>query len=289
MSQGDGHVFITGCSTGIGRASVVHLAALGFHVLAAVRTAEHARAVEQAGGANVKAVMLDVTEAAAVAAAAKTVREACGEDGLMGLVNNAGIVVHGPVEFVPLSEWRRQFEVNLFGQIALTQAMLPLLRKGVTARGHGSGRIVMISSIAGLIAQPILSPYNASKYALEAVSDSLRMELRGQGIRVCLIEPGAIDTPIWNKAEANPDVFPPNHPARELYGRAIDGITNASRKSARNALPAEKVARVVAACLTRKRPRSRYPVCLESHVGSAAKALLPTAVMDAGICWALGV
>jgi NAD(P)-dependent dehydrogenase (short-subunit alcohol dehydrogenase family) len=286
MNQCKGHVFITGCSSGIGRASVMHLAQQGFRVLAAVRSEKDARAVEKDGA---KSVLLDVTDAAAVAAAAQTAREICGDDGLIGLVNNAGIVVHGPVEFVPLCEWRKQFEVNLFGQIALTQAMLPLLRRGVAAHGPGSARIVMISSIAGLIAQPILAPYNASKYALEAVSDSLRMELRGQGIRVCLIEPGAIDTPIWNKAEANPHAFPPDHPARALYGRAIDGITNASRKSASKALPAERVARVVAACLMRKRPRSRYPVCLESHVGSAAKALLPTAVMDAGICWALGV
>jgi len=289
MSESLGHVLITGCSTGIGRASVIHLAKLGFNVLAGVRNATDRQSIEQAGGGNVKAILLDVTDSAAIRAAAKTVGEICGQRGLAGLVNNAGIVVHGPVEFVPIRRWREQFEVNVIGQIELTQAMLPLLRMRVAASGRGSARIVNMSSIAGLIAQPILSPYNASKYALEAVSDSLRMELRPQGILVCLIEPGAIDTPIWGKAEANPDVFPADHPARSLYGKAIDGITNHSRKSARNAVPAEKVAQVVGRCMTRKRPRTRYPVCWESHVGSAAKGFLPTAIMDAGICWALGM
>jgi NAD(P)-dependent dehydrogenase (short-subunit alcohol dehydrogenase family) len=288
MDSPRGHVLVTGSSTGIGRASVVHLAKLGFNVLAGVRRESDALAIEHDGGDNVKGILLDVTNPRQIAAALETTKKLCGEQGLAGLVNNAGIVVHGPVEFIPLEDWRRQFEVNVFGQIAMTQAMLPLLRARVAAAGMGSARIVMMSSIAGLISQPILSPYCSSKYALEAVTDSLRLELRLQGIQVCLVEPGAIDTPIWNKAEANPGIFPPDHPARALYGKAIDGITKASQKSAKNAIPAEKVARVVGACMTRKRPRTRYPVCLESHVGSAAKGFLPTWVMDAGICWALG-
>jgi len=283
-----GHVLVTGSSTGIGRASVVHLAKLGFNVLAGVRRESDALSIEHDGGSNVKAILLDVTKPEQISTAFDTAQRFCGDQGLAGLVNNAGIVVHGPVEFIPLNDWRRQFEVNVFGQIAVTQMMLPLLRARVASAGKGSARIVMISSIAGLISQPILSPYCASKYALEAVSDSLRNELRPQGIQVCLIEPGAIDTPIWNKAEANPEVYPADHPARALYGKAIDGITKASQKSAKNAIPAERVARVVGACMTRKRPRTRYPVCLESHVGSAAKGFLPTWIMDAGICWALG-
>jgi NAD(P)-dependent dehydrogenase (short-subunit alcohol dehydrogenase family) len=289
MNQATGHVLITGCSSGIGRACVVRLSRLGFNILAGVRSEADGQAIEQAGAPLTKAITLDVTNPADIASAAAAVKEACGADGLRGLVNNAGISVHGPVEFVPLAEWRRQFEVNFFGQIALTQVMLPLLREHVAAHGQGAARIVMMSSIAGLISHPIVGPYCASKYALEALGDSLRMEVAGQGIRVCIVEPGAIDTPIWNKAEANPGLFPLDHPARPLYGKAIDGLTTAARKSQRTASPADKVARAVEACLTRRRPRRRYPVCMESHVGAAAKRLLPAAIMDAGICRALGV
>lgn len=287
MSGANSHVLITGTSTGIGRACVLRLARNGFSVLAGVRSEADGKSLEQAVGAGARAIVLDLTDAAAIARTAETVKQICGEDGLLGLVNNAGISVHGPVEHVPLSEWRRQFEVNFFGQIALTQAMLPSLRLGVSRRGRA--RIVMMSSIAGRIAQPIIAPYNASKYALEAASDALRLEVRSQGIGVCLIEPGAIDTPIWAKAEANPGTFPPDHPARILYARAIDAVVNSARKSAKSAIPADRVARVVEKCLTRRHPRARYLVGADAHVGAAAKRLLPTAVLDAGMAWALGI
>jgi len=285
MGSGRGHVLITGCSTGIGRACVDHLTDLGFHCFAGVRTMADAATFERD---KVTPVILDITDAPSVAAAAENARAVCGDEGLVGLVNNAGISVHGPVEHIPLADWRRQFEVNLFGHIAMTQAMLPLLRMAVAARGRGAARIVNMSSIAGLIAQPIIAPYNASKFALEAVSDSLRLELRGQGIKVCLVEPGAIDTPIWAKAEANPGAFPPDHPARKLYAREIDAIVNAARKSAAAAISPIAVAKAVAACLTRRRPRIRTLVGTDARIGAAAKWLLPTKVLDAGMSWAMG-
>jgi NAD(P)-dependent dehydrogenase (short-subunit alcohol dehydrogenase family) len=287
MNPATRHVLITGTSTGIGRACVLRLAKAGFSVLAGVRSEADGKSLEQAVGANARAIALDVTDASSIARATESIKQICGEDGLLALVNNAGISVHGPVEHVPMSEWRRQFDVNFFGQIALTQAMLPLLRIGVSR--HGRARIVMMSSIAGRIAQPIIAPYNASKYALEAASDALRLEVRAQGIRVCLVEPGAIDTPIWAKAEANPGAFPPDHPARVLYAKAIDGVVKSARKSATTAIPADRVAQVVEKCLTKRHPRARYLVGTDAHIGAAAKRLLPTKVLDAGMAWALGM
>ena len=267
MKQTKGYVLITGASTGIGRACAVYLGGLGFSVLAGVRKEEDVRAIE-AAEPGIRGVILDVSDSASVAAAAGKVAGIVGEEGLAGLVNNAGISVHGPVEHVPMSEWRRQFEVNLFGQIAVTQVMLPLLRRRVEKSGRGTGRIVMMSSIAGLISQPIIAPYNASKYALEAVSDCLRLELRGQGIKVCLVEPGAIDTPIWAKAEANPGKFPADHPARKLYAKAIDAVVDSAIKSAKSAIPADVVAKVVGKCLTLKNPQARYLVGNDARVGA---------------------
>jgi NAD(P)-dependent dehydrogenase (short-subunit alcohol dehydrogenase family) len=283
------HVLITGCSTGIGRACAVYLGKMGFVVLAGVRTEADAKGIEQSAGQNVRAILIDVTDADSIARAARQAREICGDARLIGLVNNAGISVHGPVEHVPLSGWRRQMEVNLFGQIAVTQALLPLLRAGVTVHGQGAARIVMMSSIAGLIAQPIIAPYNASKFALEAVSDALRLELQPQGIKVCVVEPGAIDTPIWAKAEANPGAFPPDHPARVLYAREIDAIVNGARKAAANAIGADAVAKVVAKCLMLRRPRTRYRVGRDAMIGAMAKAVLPTWLLDRGMRWGLGI
>lgn len=262
---------------------------MGFVVLAGVRTEADAKGIEQSAGQNVRAILIDVTDADSIARAARQAREICGDARLIGLVNNAGISVHGPVEHVPLSGWRRQMEVNLFGQIAVTQALLPLLRAGVTVHGQGAARIVMMSSIAGLIAQPIIAPYNASKFALEAVSDALRLELQPQGIKVCVVEPGAIDTPIWAKAEANPGAFPPDHPARVLYAREIDAIVNGARKAAANAIGADAVAKVVAKCLMLRRPRTRYRVGRDAMIGAMAKAVLPTWLLDRGMRWGLGI
>jgi NAD(P)-dependent dehydrogenase (short-subunit alcohol dehydrogenase family) len=247
---------------------------MGFVVLAGVRTEADAKGIEQSAGQNVRAILIDVTDADSIARAARQAREICGDARLIGLVNNAGISVHGPVEHVPLSGWRRQMEVNLFGQIAVTQ---------------GAARIVMMSSIAGLIAQPIIAPYNASKFALEAVSDALRLELQPQGIKVCVVEPGAIDTPIWAKAEANPGAFPPDHPARVLYAREIDAIVNGARKAAANAIGADAVAKVVAKCLMLRRPRTRYRVGRDAMIGAMAKAVLPTWLLDRGMRWGLGI
>jgi NAD(P)-dependent dehydrogenase (short-subunit alcohol dehydrogenase family) len=272
------HVLITGASTGIGRECAAHLARLGFAVLAGVRNDADASTLEAID--HVKAIRVDVTCGDSIAAAAEKVRCITGEAGLCGLINNAGIGVFGPIEFVPIADWRRQFDVNIFGQIAVTQAMLPLLRQHVAHSGMWSARIVNMSSIAGRLAQPIFGPYCASKFAMEAFSDSLRLELRGQGIHVCVVEPGAIDTPIWHKGFETESAIAEDHPARKLYGAAITGGFAAAKKAAKTAIPAEAVAKAVAACMTRRRPRTRYLVGMDAKSGAIFRAVTPDRMVD---------
>ncbi|HTW94401.1 MAG TPA: SDR family NAD(P)-dependent oxidoreductase [Tepidisphaeraceae bacterium] len=283
-------VLITGASTGIGRACAAYLARRNWRVIAAMRNVADGQALREEGVGSIELVQLDVTDAAGIAGMAGRVAEITGESGLRGLVNNAGISVVGPVEFVPLEQWRRQFEVNFFGQIAVTQAMLPLMRKQIQSGGFGSGRIVMMSSISGRVAAPIMGPYAASKFAMEAMSDALRLEVMAQGIRVCLIEPGAIDTPIWKKGETEASsLFAADSPAIELYGKTLKAIEDGARKSAAGAIPADRVAEVVEKCLTRRRPRTRYLIGRDAKIGGFAKAVLPDRVLDYGMARAFGI
>jgi NAD(P)-dependent dehydrogenase (short-subunit alcohol dehydrogenase family) len=185
---------VTGTSTGIGRAIAVHLDRRGFEVLAGVRRLEDAPP-------GLEPILLDVTSEVNIAAAAQRVG---GQ--LHALVNNAGIAVNGPIELAPVHEWRRQFEVNLIGQVAVTRALLPAL----LAAG---GRVVNISSISGRAALPMIGPYSASKFALEAMTDTLRREVGPQGVRVVSIEPGGIATPVWEKSRAEADRMVSEMPA----------------------------------------------------------------------------
>src|SRR5262245_5535409 len=185
-----GKIVITGASSGIGRA--MRLDQLGFHVFAGVRNPADGDALKSKSSERLSPVLLDVTSEDSIARAARSI----GDAPIAGLVNNAGIAVGGPLEMVPIPLWRKQFEVNVIGQVAVTQAFLPLLRVG-------RGRIVNIGSIAGRSALPFTSPYCSSKFALEGLSDSLRMELRQWGISVSIVEPGSIRTPIWEKSLAD--------------------------------------------------------------------------------------
>src|ERR687894_1278867 len=202
-------VLVTGASTGIGEATALHLKQLGFDAVGAVRKEQDAERLRAAG---LRTVKLDVTDSGSIA----TARAELGDAPLAGLVNNAGIAVAAPLEFIPLDRLRQQLEINLIGQVAVTQAFLPALRRG-------RGRIVMVSSIGGRVALPLVAAYNASKFALEAVSDSLRRELLGQGVDVILIEPGGVKTPIWKKGEELADGMTEGMPpeAERLYGGVI--------------------------------------------------------------------
>ena len=246
-------VVITGASTGIGEACVKRLAAAGFHVFAGVRKAEDGAALQQATGDRVTPLLLDVTNTEQIAAAQATVATMVGENGLVGLINNAGIAVGGPLEFIPLDKFHHQMAVNVYGALAVTQAFLPLLRQA-------TGRIVNMSSISGLAASPFLGPYAASKFALEALSDALRLELRPWGIQVVLVEPGNIATPIWQKGLAFADQLEAKLPpeAQAYYGPIFPFMRAMLTRS--RGTPADAVAQVVEQALTAAQPNARYLV-----------------------------
>jgi NAD(P)-dependent dehydrogenase (short-subunit alcohol dehydrogenase family) len=276
----NGYVFITGASSGIGEATARHLASLGFNVFAGVRKQEDA---ERIAGPRVEAVIVDVVDNDSVAAAVEQIGAAVGNAGLAGLVNNAGIAVAGPLEFLPIAEFQRQLEVNVTGVVRTTQAMLPLIRKA-------RGRIVNMSSIGGRVALPMVAPYNASKFALEGLSDALRRELRPWGIQVALIEPGAVATPIWAKSEAAAEAIERDAPpeARELYGEVMDAIRKESDKNKTEGVPPQDVAEAVAHALTASKPKTRYVVGRDAKMRASIAAVLPDRVMDAAISRALG-
>jgi NAD(P)-dependent dehydrogenase (short-subunit alcohol dehydrogenase family) len=268
-------VVVTGASTGIGEACALRLDAMGFRVFAGVRREQDADRLRAKASSRLTPVMIDVTDAASVAAAAELVgREAAGR--LAGLVNNAGISVAGPMEFVPLDELRRQLEVNVIGQVAVTQAFMPLLRRG-------RGRIVNIGSVSGRLATPFLGPYSASKFAMEAISDAERIELRPWGLHVAIVEPGSIATPIWEKGQAEADrlerLLPPQ--AHALYDAAIAAMRALARETAARGIPPDAVARVVAHALTSNRPRTRYLVGLDARVQALLAKALPDRLRDA--------
>jgi len=249
-------VVITGASTGIGEACALRLDKNGVRVFAGVRSEADGKALRVRSSERLTPVLIDVTDPDSIASAQQVIAEAVGTDGLAGVVNNAGIYFGGPLEFISLEGIRGEFEVNFFGAIAVTQAFLPLLRSG-------SGRIVNISSTSGLVSYPFMGPYASSKFALEAISDCLRVELRPWGIHVALVEPGDIDTPIWDKGietlrKVRGEL---SQEAHDLYG-PVFGL---AEKSGRRGIPAERVAEVVDHALFARKPKIRY------LVGSDAK------------------
>lgn len=267
-------VLITGASTGIGRAAALRMDADGWRVYAGVRRQEDADALRAAGSDRLVPLILDVTDPGQIAAAAGRI-EAESPAGLDGLVNNAGIAVPGPLETIPVDDFRRQVEVNLTAQVAVTQAMLPLIR---AARG----RVVFLSSIGGRIAFPLNGPYHAAKFGIEAVGDVFRQELRPWGISVSVIEPGTIDTPIWERGERNAEeVEARAHPNQQaLYGEAIARFREVVGKLAEKGIPPEKVAGAIAHALESRRPRARYLVGLDAKLQARLKPLIPTRAFD---------
>jgi NAD(P)-dependent dehydrogenase (short-subunit alcohol dehydrogenase family) len=267
-------VVVTGASKGIGAAIVRRLAADGFRVVAGVRRTEDAEVLRGQVGERVVPALLDITDPDAVAAAAELVGGEVDERGLAGLVNNAGIAVAAPLEFLPPAELRRQLEVNVVGQHAITQALLPLLRRG-------RGRIVNLGSIGDRIVAPMTGPYHVSKFALRAWSDTLRLELSPWGIQVVLVEPGAVATPIWETSIAAAERLQQTLPSgvEELYGRAIAAARTGALHNAARGMPADQVATVVARALKVRRPRTRYLVGTDARI-TAMVARLPDRLRD---------
>ena len=244
----------------------------GWRVFAGVRKEEDATRLREESSPRLEPLLLDVTEAEAIAAAAQRIGAEPG--GLDGLVDNAGAAVPGPLETMPIEDFRRQIEINLTGQLAVIQAMMVSLR---TARG----RIVLISSVGGRVALPFTGAYHAAKFGLEAVGDSLRQELAPWGLRVAIIEPGSIDTPIWERGEASTDESLAGSPRmRELYGPAIERYRKVIRDTAERGIPPEKVAAKVQHALESRRPRTRYLVGIDAQVQARLMPLLPTPLVD---------
>jgi NAD(P)-dependent dehydrogenase (short-subunit alcohol dehydrogenase family) len=225
-----------------------------------------------------------VADEESIAAATARVAERVGDRGLAALVNNAGISVVGPMEFLPIDELRRQLEVNLVGQVAVTQALIPELRKT-------AGRIVFISSIGGRLSTPFMTPYHASKWAIEATADALRLELRPWDIEVVLVEPGSIDTRIWAKGQAKADEIESGmgERGRELYGRQIAAARDAARRTAADGIPPERVAEVVGRALIADRPRTRYLVGTDAKIAARLRKVLPDRVFDRLLARQLGL
>lgn len=267
-------VVVTGAGSGIGAACVARLQAGGFQVFAGVRRDEDARVLRQRAADRIVPLRLDVTDATSIRTALETVAGAVGSRGLWGLVNNAGVAVAGPLELVPLELLRHQLEVNVVGQVAVIQAFMPLLRQA-------RGRIVNMGSISGLVALPFLGPYAASKFALEGLTDSLRVELRPWGIHVAIIEPGAVATPIWRKSLAGFDDMSRGfaQQARADYGPVIAGLRAAALARSDDGLPPDRVGDAVVHALTARRPKTRYLVGRDARLRARLR-LIPDAVRD---------
>jgi NAD(P)-dependent dehydrogenase (short-subunit alcohol dehydrogenase family) len=277
-------VVVTGASSGIGRACALHLESLELRVFAGVRRDEDAESLSEAGSGALEPLHLDVTDNDSIAAAAGKVSEGVGEQGLAGLVNNAGIPIGGPLELLPLDELRRQLEVNLVGQVAVTQALLPALRRA-------RGRIVFMSSVGGRLSLPFMAPYHASKFGIEAIADSLRLELRPWGIEVVVVEPGSIATRIWQKGQdhAATLVEGMEPEGQRLYGEQMAAVREAALAAEASGIAPERVAEVVAEALTARRPRTRYLVGRDAKINARVRRLVPDRVFDRLVARQMGL
>lgn len=267
----DRTVVISGASSGIGRACALYMDTRGWRTFAGVRKKSDAASLGAVASDRLTPIILDVSDPRSVRKAQTVVSRAVGARGLSGLVNNAGIAYGGPVEFLDVKKVRQTFDVNFFGVIAMTQAFMPLLRLR-------RGRIVNMSSISGWVASPFLSPYSCSKFALEALSDALRVELHPWGIPVAVIEPGAIDTPIWNKGASIINSLVGKAPKQEmaLYSAVIEAMQRTMKP---HGIPPERVAEAVAHALSSRHPRTRYAIGRDGLLGGIFR-LLPDRLRD---------
>jgi len=276
-------VVITGASTGIGWACAKLLLDKGFRVFGSVRKEADADRLQTEFGANFKPLMFDVTDEAAVLAAAREVRAALDGETLAGLVNNAGIAVAGPVLELAADQFRRQMEVNVIGPIIATQAFGPLLGAGAALKGP-HGRIVMISSVAGRNGNPLSGAYSASKHAIDGLSESLRREMMLFGIDVIIVAPGAVKTPIWGKAEEVDISSYKNSP----FYPALKKVREVMLQFGKNGLPAETIAETVFEALTTAKPKVRYQITPDP-IRHLVTALLPKRTVDRIIARRLGL
>jgi NAD(P)-dependent dehydrogenase (short-subunit alcohol dehydrogenase family) len=271
---GDGLMVVSGASTGIGEATARRLAAEGFDVIAGVRTPEDAQRLMSDPSGRIAPAQLDVTVISDITSLAELVATRT-DRGLRGLVNNAGIAVVGPIEVLGVDDWRRQLEVNVIGQVAVTRALLPALFRA-------RGRVVNVSSIGGLVAGPLFGPYSASKFAIEAFTDTLRREVAAFGVQVVAVEPGAIATPIWAKgrAEGERRIEAVDRHIEARYARMFDVTRAMGDAASRDGLAPGVVADAILTALTAARPRTRYLVGRDARLQARLNWLLPDRIMD---------
>lgn len=271
----DSAVLVTGAARGIGEACALALDGLGHRVFAGVRSDADGVALRERASERLTPVRLDVTDPDQIAAAAAIIDETTAGAGLAGVVNNAGVAIAGALEFLPIDKLRRQLEINVVGQVAVMQAVMPALRRA-------GGRVVFIGSVAGRSALPFTGAYAASKFALEAIADSLRVELRPFGIHVVIVEPGVIATPIWETSiragDQILDRMPPE--AEKYYGRLIAAVRRLAERGM-GGLPPSAVADVVVRALTATPPKTRYVVGRDARIRLWLERLAPDRLRDA--------
>ena len=273
-----GAVVITGTSTGIGAACALRLADAGFSVFAGVRRVADAEALAARTSGSLTPLLIDITDEAMIAAAAETVAGVVGDRGIAGLVNNAGIVRPGPLEFQPMADLRQQLEVNLFGQVMVTQAFLPLIRAG-------KGRLVNVGSIGGRLVLPLHGGYSASKFAMEAVTDAFRLELRQWNIHVALVDPGGSKSAIFGKTIDAIDNMAQGLHERgiHLYDDDIASVRALVEKTEDEAESPDRVAKAVANALTAKRPKTRYLAGKDARAVAVMAKALPDHLKDIAV------
>lgn len=269
-------VLITGAGSGIGAATAVHLDRSGWRVFAGVRPGDDTHALDSAGSEHLTTIELDVTVPASITAAVTRVSDridAAGGRGLDALVNGAGIAEPGPLELVDIGRLRQQFEVNVFGLVAVTQQFLPIIRPV-------RGRVLFVGSVGGRVAAPFSGSYNAARYALEAIADSWRIELGSDDVMISLIEPGPIATPIWSKAATKMDALIDAAGKNSRYAGRLEAFQERLRRVPKNAPGPQGVAEAIATALDAKHPRPRYLVGAQAKAAFAARRLLPDRLFD---------
>ncbi|MDJ0713618.1 MAG: SDR family oxidoreductase [Prochloraceae cyanobacterium] len=270
-----GSVVISGASSGIGQACAIHLDKLGYQVFAGVRKEIDGQNLINKSSGRIIPIILDVTDETSIKKAIYRVKKILGSKGLTALINNAAIVIPGALEYIPVSKLRKQLEVNVIGLLSLTQACLPLLRKV-------SGRIINMGSQNGKFSPPFLGTYSASKFAVEALTDALRVELQPWGMHVSVVEPGAIKTPVWKKCTNDGlqifNSFPKE--VKQLYSLGFDVMYKAALESAETAIPCEIVAKTVEKILTAKKPKTRYVIGLDAKITILLSQIMPDRLFD---------
>jgi NAD(P)-dependent dehydrogenase (short-subunit alcohol dehydrogenase family) len=273
-------ILITGTSTGIGRATTLHLDKLGYRVFAGVRKDEDAEALKREASENLVPLMIDMNDTDSMENAFNQVSALAGSEGLAGLMNNAAIPMGGPLEFFNPDQLQKGLQVNLLGHIRMIQLFLPLIRKK-------KGRIINIGSIGGLFPAPFTAPYSSSKAAMHTLTHALRRELLPEGIHVVLIIPGNIKTAIWKKAQDSTKAASPAVEA--LYGSALESMEKLTKKMGSQGIPPERVAKVVEKALTLKRPKPTYIVGTDAKLQNIAAVVLPNRWIDRLFLFALGI